>query len=264
MGSRYIEIAMVVGALVAAPTPVTAESATTPEHQRDVIVIAEARIESVTDDEKKHETPSSDSETSAVSAQPQALYQRLRYGSPDRENTNIATIRRSVVAGPTPLALAPGHVGLTISASPSLFWHIDSVPTQGVAVVFTIRDDTSIDPLAEITLPSFSRAGIQRLRLVEHAIKLEPNVEYMWSIALVADADQPSKDIISSGFIRRVSRPKALSTESRDGLEFAQAGIWYDALEALSDDVDEHPNDRRARFLRSSLLREQKLDAAVE
>ena len=67
-----------------------------------------------------------------------------------------------------------------------------------------------------------------------------------------------------AGFIRRVARPKALAAESRDGVDFAQAGIWYDALESLSDEVDDHPNDRKARFLRSALLRQVKLDAAVE
>jgi hypothetical protein len=264
MGSRSINIAAVVGLLIAAPTSVIAESANAPDPQHNVIVIAEARSKPPTDDAKRREAPLASDETPAVSAEPQALYQRLRYGSPDREKTDIMGIRRSAIAGPTPLALAPDHVGLTISASPSLFWHIDSLPARGVEVVFTIRDDRSINPLAEVTLRSLSRAGIQRLRLVEHAIELEPDVEYMWSIALVADTDQRSKDIISSGFIRRVPRPDALSIESQDGVEFARAGIWYDALEALSNDVDEHPNDRRARFLRSSLLREQKLDAAAE
>jgi len=51
---------------------------------------------------------------------------------------------------------------------------------------------------------------------------------------------------------------------AQSGVEFAQAGIWYDALEALSDDVDAHPGDRKARFLRSALLRQVNLDAAVE
>jgi hypothetical protein len=84
------------------------------------------------------------------------------------------------------------------------------------------------------------------------------------SIALVADADNRSADVVSTGFIRRVARPEALAAESENGVDFAQAGIWYDALEALSDDVDSHPDDRKARFLRSALLRQVKLDAAVE
>ena len=61
-----------------------------------------------------------------------------------------------------------------------------------------------------------------------------------------------------------MARPEALAAEPQDGVDFAQAGPWYDALEALSDDVDDRPNDRKARFLRSALLRQVKLDAAVE
>jgi hypothetical protein len=133
-----------------------------------------------------------------------------------------------------------------------------------MTLIFTITDDKSVTPLAEIGLDAPSGAGIQRLRLADHGIELDPEVEYMWSIALVTDADNRSQDVVSTGFIRRVVRPEALAAGSRDGVDFAQAGIWYDALEALSDDVDDHPGDRKARFLRSALLRQVKLDAAVE
>jgi hypothetical protein len=131
-------------------------------------------------------------------------------------------------------------------------------------LIFTITDDTSVTPLAEVGLDAPSGAGIQRLRLADHGIELAPETEYMWSIALVTDADNRSEDVVSTGFIRRVARPEALAAQSRSGVDFARAGIWYDALEALSDDVDDQPDDRKARFLRSALLRQVKLDAAVE
>jgi hypothetical protein len=191
------------------------------------------------------------------------LYQPPRRGAPARDRVG-AGITRGATAQAIPLALAPAHVGLTVSASPSLFWHIDAAPGEGVALIFAITDDTSVTPLAEVALDAPSGAGIQRLRLADHGIELAPDTEYMWSIALVANADNRSEDVVSTGFIRRVARPEALAATSQDGVDFAQAGIWYDALEALSDDVDDRPDDRRARFLRSALLRQVKLDAAVE
>ena len=263
MVSRSIEIAVFVGTLITAQTLVAAEPAAAPDQESELIVVAEASAASDPGDAVSPRPSQAISEPPAVDAQPPILYQPPRRGAPARDRVG-AGITRGATAQPTPLALAPDHVGLTVSASPSLFWHIDALPGEGVALIFTITDDTSVTPLAEVGLDAPSEAGIQRLRLADHGIELAPEVEYMWSIALVTNADNRSEDIVSTGFIRRVARPEALAAESQDGVDFAQAGIWYDALEALSDDVDNHPDDRKARFLRSALLRQVKLDAAVE
>jgi hypothetical protein len=272
MASRSIEIAVISATLIAVQMLVTAEPAVatdqtepavTSDREGELIVIAEASGASDPDDAAAPRPSLVVGEPFTVDAEPRALYQPPRRGAPERERVGTG-ITRGATAQPTPLALAPDHVGLTVSASPSLFWHIDAVPAEGVALIFTVTDDTSVTPLAEVGVDATSEAGIQRLRLADHGIELEPEVEYMWSIALVTDAQNRSEDVVSTGFIRRVARPKALATGSQGGVDFAQAGIWYDALEALSDDVDEHPDDRKARFLRSALLRQVKLDAAVE
>ncbi len=263
MVARSIEIAVVVGTLIAVQTLVTAEPAVAAELESELIVVAEASAGSDTDDAAVPRPSQRISEPPAVDLQPPMIYQPPLRGSPARDRVG-AGITRGATAQPTPLALAPDHVGLTVNASPSLFWHIDALPGEGVALIFTITDDTSVTPLAEVSLDAPSGAGIQRLRLADHGVQLAPEVEYMWSIAVVTDADNRSADIISTGFIRRVARPEALAAGSLSGADFAQAGIWYDALEALSDDVDDHPDDRKARFLRSALLRQVKLDAAVE
>jgi hypothetical protein len=263
MVSRSIERTVLVGTLIAVQMLVAAGPAVASEAEGEPIVIAKASGESDVDDAAVAQPSQVIGEPPTVAAQPSALYQPPRRGAPARDRVG-AGITRGATAQPTPLALAPEHVGLTVSASPSLFWHIDAAPGEGVSVVFTVTDDTSITPLAEVRLDAPSGAGIQRLRLADHDIELAPGVEYMWSISLVADADNPSADVVSTGFIRRVARPEVLAAESENGVDFAQAGIWYDALEALSDDVDAHPDDRKARFLRSALLRQVKLDAAVE
>jgi hypothetical protein len=164
----------------------------------------------------------------------------------------------------TPLALAPNHVGLTATASPSLFWHIDTLPGREVDTIFTLSKDEMAAPLAEITLDHPSSAGIQRLRLLDFGVRLETDVEYTWSIALVPDAEQRSNDLVSLGFIRRVVRPDELATGTPDGAAFAEAGLWYDALEALSDAAEADPDEGDFRRLRSSLLHQAQLDAAVE
>jgi hypothetical protein len=168
----------------------------------------------------------------------------------------------SKLAAPT--ALAPDHVGLTATASPSLFWHIGALPGRDVDTVFTLINDEMIAPLAEVTLDDPGSAGIQRLRLSELGVQLEPGVEYTWSIALVSDAEHRSNDLVSLGFIRRVARPEALAAGTPDGAAFAEAGLWYDALEALSDAIDVHPVEGDLWRMRSSLLQQAQLDAAVQ
>ena len=272
MVARSIEIAVFVGTLIAlqalaAAEPAVAtdqaESAVASDWEGELIVVAEVAAAGDVDDAAVARPSQRVGESPPVDAQPPVLYQPPRRGAPARDRVG-AGITRGATALPTPLALAPDHVGLTVSASPSLFWHIDALPGDGVALVFAVTDETSVTPLAEVGLDAPKGVGIQRLRLADHGIELAPDTEYMWSIALVADADNRSEDVVSTGFIRRVARPETLAATSRDGVDFAQAGIWYDALEALSDEVDAGPDDRKARFLRSALLRQVKLDAAVE
>lgn len=164
---------------------------------------------------------------------------------------------------PTPLVLSPEHVAETVSASPSLFWFVETAPPDGATVVLTIQDDESIEPLAEVELPVPERAGIQRVRLEEHGIELKVEVEYEWSISLVRDRAKPSmSDKTASAYIRRVAPPSEL--QIRSAHSYAELGLWYDSLSEVSDGVDANPADSTAREIRNGLLRQAGLDEAAE
>jgi len=254
---RRIEIAAIVASFAAIPTWVGAEPTNVEGLKSPKLTVAtESESEAVEDRATKNS-----SEAPGVGLPPPTPYVRVNVGSADTRDVSCGCIR-SDSAGPTPLALAPDHVGLTTSASPSLFWHIDALPGEEVELVFAITRDQT-EPLAEIPLEIPSKIGIQRLRLAELNIELEPEIEYMWSISIVSDAENPSSNPVSTRYIRRVSRPEALATGSLDGENLAKAGLWYDALEAMSDDIDADPGDSRSRFLRSAMLRQAKLDPAV-
>ena len=151
----------------------------------------------------------------------------------------------------TPLALAPENLALTVKASPSLFWHMDAAAPEGVKVVFTLIDEQGEAPLVEAELAAPSRAGIYRVRLRDYAVELEADRTYAWSIALVPDMNNRSRDRISQALIFRTS---ASSDVTEGATEFAARGLWYDALEALSDSIDAEPQDAEARAQRKSLL----------
>jgi len=155
-------------------------------------------------------------------------------------------------------ALAPDHSGLTTQEQPLLYWFI-SGPTS-FPVELTITDPRVPKPLVETRLPSPVSAGVHTIRLADHGVRLTPGVQYRWFVAVVPDQGRRSRDILAGGTIERVDGPQDLRTlvaqASRERLPFiyAEAGIWYDALAAVSDLIERAPDNRDARRQRAALL----------
>ena len=89
-------------------------------------------------------------------------------------------------------------------------------------------------------------------------------------VALVTDANNRSKDLVASGVIKRIEPSADLKSKvSQAGhgslaAVYADAGIWYDALSVLSDEIDAHPNDKALRLARADLLNQVGLKAAAQ
>jgi hypothetical protein len=243
-----------VAAAVAAKEPVSGPG---------VIKLAQHRSEDrsaseTRDSSTAKSTPPASSETTTAAV----VYQPPRRGAPS-VNVGAGGVRGGF-AQARPLALAPDHVGLTLHANPSLFWYIDTSPRPDLEVLFTLIEADGIEPLVERKLASPKRAGIQRVRLGSFGVKLRPGVLYEWSIALVSsDAMQPQV-AVTTGFIRRVPSESTQLGDARDGAAYAQAGLWYDAMGAFGDAIAAQPDDTNLRSMRNSLLRQAKLDTAVE
>jgi hypothetical protein len=170
---------------------------------------------------------------------------------------------------PVLFVVTPDHVGQTTSAQPSLFWYIDQVPDASMAIEFTLLDEESVEPLVEKILATPKRAGIHRINLADYGVHLAPGTEYEWSVALILDPNERSKDIVATGWIDRVEPSKQLASrlesEGRAGSAavYADEGLWYDAVAALSDEIDRNPADARLRQQRADLLRQVGLDEAA-
>jgi hypothetical protein len=169
---------------------------------------------------------------------------------------------------PTLSALAPDHTGLTIQEQPSLYWYL-SKPTS-YPIEFTIIDDRAIQPLIERRLSGSLQPGMQRVRLAEYGLRLSVDVLYRWSVALVVDPDNRSRDVIAGGAIERIAPPTELRAKlaragkTRAPYLYAEAGLWYDALAAISDLIDAAPNDQVLRQERASLLEQVGLPQIAE
>jgi uncharacterized protein DUF928 len=188
------------------------------------------------------------------------VYKPPRRGSP--RGRVAGGVRNASAALPEPLALAPDHVAETISASPSLFWHLDGTPPEASRIVFTLIEAGAIAPIVERQLPLPASAGIQRVRLADFGVTLDRDVEYEWSISLQPAGDDHTSDMVSQRYVRRVD-PSELGGRAPSARAFAEQGLWYDALEALSDAIDNAPGDVELRAQRDSLLRQAGLDAAL-
>ena len=198
--------------------------------------------------------------TTRVAARP--VYQPPKLGKPARTVGGGSRGTRDKV--PALFVVAPEHVGQTSSANPSLFWFVDRVPDSSIRVEFTLLDEESIEPLVEKVLPTPKRAGVHRIRLSDYGVKLDPGAEYEWSVSLVLDPNERSKDIVATSWIDRIppsdQLKSRLAAEGATASVYAEEGLWYDAIAALSDQIERDPGNVKLAEQRADLMRQVGLD----
>lgn len=174
--------------------------------------------------------------------------------------------RGAVQTLPSVVVLAPDHLALTVSERPTLLWFL-SAPTAAT-VEIALVDPRQSAPVLERTVTG-ERAGIQAFRLDDGTVRLEPGVAYEWSVAVVVDPAQRSRDVVTTGAVMRIELSPALrealavpDAERRAAL-LAGEGIWYDALATLSEALAQRPADERLRGRRVAILEQAGLAEAA-
>lgn len=160
--------------------------------------------------------------------------------------------------------LAPAdHVGLTVQEQPSLYWYLSAATNCQVEV--TLTDEQTVEPLLELKLDPPTTPGLQRVRLIDYGVRLSPGVRYQWAVALVPDPDHRSKDIIATGGIKRTETTEALqaklvwANKTEVTAIYAEAGLWYDTVAAISDLIATAPQGSALRTQRAALLEQVRL-----
>ena len=163
-------------------------------------------------------------------------------------------------------ALVPEEAGWTLEEQPVLYWYLSE--TTDVRVDLVVMSVDPMETLLETTLPPAEGAGIQRIRLADHGVKLEPGVSYQWLVKLVPDASDRSYDRVVGGGLERVTPSPELqqmlgeqSASSPHAL--AKAGIWYDAIDSISRQIDAAPGNRALWNQRAALLEQVGLPEVV-
>jgi len=162
--------------------------------------------------------------------------------------------------------LAPDQTGLTTLAQPTLYWFA-SKPTNTLIELTLISDDAELPVLSKNV--QLTPGGVQAIDLASHGVTLAPETDYEWFVSVVSDTSQRSKDVTSGGTIRRVAPDPAVQAKVAAASEravpgiYAEAGLWYDAIGALSRLIERNPGDAGLRAMRAGLLEQIGLPAAA-
>ena len=168
---------------------------------------------------------------------------------------------------PSLYVLAPNHTALTTREQPSLFWYQTGAAKTHFEV--TLTEPKNPKPLLKVGTDKSDQAGIHRLSLAKQNVTLKPGVAYKWTIAWVPDPANRSQDVVASGSIQRIEPDAKLAAAVADakGLDkaaaYAQSGIWYDALEAVSNEIDAAPKNKSLHAQRAALLDQAGLKEAA-
>lgn len=176
----------------------------------------------------------------------------FRYVPPKRGNpkSTQATGSRGcnqVQQSPVSLTLLvpKDHDGLTTSGHPTFFWHV-SAPVQ---MAFTLTQRGVVQPLWEQQIQP-PAAGIVQLQMPSNLPELLVGKEYRWSVTLLCNRERPSANPFVQTWIERIPTTSSLTQQlaaaptDRDRASiYAQAGLWYDALAAISAADTANPKD---------------------
>jgi hypothetical protein len=158
------------------------------------------------------------------------------------------------------------HGGFTLEAQPTLYFLLSSDTSCKIELV--LNDRRRVPPLVEAAVKTPPRAGLHAIRLADFGISLEPNVDYDWFVQVRRNANDQVPETFAGGQIRRIAPPDGLAADlAKPGAQRAETlgerSIWYDAVAALSAEIDAAPGDAALREQRAGLLEDAGLAEAA-
>ncbi len=165
--------------------------------------------------------------------------------------------------------LAPEGEALTTQKQPALFYFQRGGEKAAQSnLTFTVVDPSQAAPLLKAKAEN-PEPGFRRVQLSRHAVELTPGVRYEWRVSLGGEGEGRSSDVFASGVIRYVEPSpeliKALEAAPGKRAEiYAEHGIWYDALEEVSNLILAEPQNTEWERARASLLEQIGLGRILE
>jgi Domain of Unknown Function (DUF928) len=151
--------------------------------------------------------------------------------------------------------------GLTRSEQPSLYYLLSGRVFRPLRL--TISTPGQSRSLADLELLPTRLPDLGVVRLRDRGVRLVPNQVHVWSVALVLDPNNPSRDLVASAPIECRPANPGLERLVRDAppelrhAVLAQARYWYDAVE-----VAQANRDRDGGAALAELLNREELHTA--
>lgn len=161
---------------------------------------------------------------------------------------------RGIIPPPQIWALAPDHTGLTTREQPSLYWYATKSVTARIELMAI--NNQGMKTILEESVVSPASAGVQRIDLARYGIRLQPGIEYRWTVSSETDSKQRS----NNGWIQRVDPNSGLAKrieatpKTGHAAIYAEEGIWYDAIASIGELIEQSPGDTSLRMQRATLL----------
>jgi hypothetical protein len=165
------------------------------------------------------------------------------------------------------MPLAPAEVGQTIDPQPTLYYFVPERTLQPIEI--TISSRFEIDPLLEQRIEPPLEAGIHALSLADHGVELTPGTAVDWSLTLVREEGRPTANPTTRARLELVAEEPELvaaleATPSEHAANiYAAHGLWYDAIDALSTFIEQHPDVATLHERRAALMDAQGLEDAA-
>jgi len=197
-------------------------------------------------------TPDPQQNRPTTASAPMPVYKPPAVGAPSW-TMGGATRGDNVIA-----LLGPRHGGLTTQAQPTLYWHLAQPTTDSLE--FTLTEGPHVKAVRRIPLPSSSGVGLHMVRLADYQLQLRRGAWYVWSIESAPASGRLDAPTVARGAIRRIDAPAQLARQLRHAppqeavFIYATAGIWYDALDAISQAIATQPDAVTLRGQRAGLL----------
>ena len=267
--SLFIVLILIIGILLISPLfafAADAEGKTlveTPKEKKGIVPQSPLS----NDQKEKQDSKSSElQDQKSVTPATMPVYQPPLRGAPGgRVGGGTRGIGDEVI---TLFALAPNHVALTTQEQPTLYWFVSNETKHPIEVTLIIEEATQ--PLLEKKLPLPVQPGIHPIRLKDFNLHLLKATQYRWFVALVPDRERRSKDILAGGIIERIEVPETVRVKLSQSDQrnvphiYAESGIWYDTITAISELIEANPNDMNLRKQRIALLEQVGLSQVAQ
>lgn len=147
------------------------------------------------------------------------------------------------------LLVPQDHTATTVLEHPTFLWNVSqklSLPLR-----FTLLEPGKKPIFVEQLKP---KPGIVALKLPQNSPLLKIGKTYRWTVTVVCNQKRPSRNLFAQAWIERVALPKSNNlsettfNSSFCSAEYAQLGIWYDALSCNYAELIKNQNSSSSRF----------------